>query len=237
MIKVFKEPTIALREQVIDTEALPEYPISQRKLLGYVPHIHFKLIAIEPSQIQYFKLDSSGFLPELELIFSDYMQYFRADLFALDNEIISIFINSKIGSLQDIKMDFKILEYNYDRFSDVIYVKGTPNVDGLYLQENIAYRKKKSFEALNELTTKLELGLGSNIESTDDMMTWINPGDTNISFIKYVTKWAYKDVQSFFWSFIDFYYNLNFINVEIEMISDASKNVAVIDGGEPIQQL
>lgn len=230
-ITVNKEPAIKVTDLNIDLQDLPEMQLAQKDIIGLVPYIQFKTMPIESSQINYCKIQSTGFLPEIELIFNDFMQTFRSEYFALDNEIISVYINSRIGSLHDIKMDFKITNYNYDQDSDQIYVYGTSNIDGIYLQQSYAIPNKSSYDALDEITSKLEIGLASNIAATNDTMTWVNPGTENLSFIQHITEAAYKDPESFFWSFIDLYYNLNFINVEEEMLSDASKLKGVLDNG------
>jgi hypothetical protein len=88
-----------------------------------------------------------------------------------------------------------------------------------------------SYDVLSEISKKLGLGFVSNFESTNDEMTWINPRTGLERFIQDVTIHSYKDEQSFFWSFIDFYYNFNFINVEQEMEELASKTYGLIDAG------
>jgi hypothetical protein len=44
---------------------------------------------------------------------------------------------------------------------------------------------------------------------------------------------SYKDDSGFMWSFIDFYYNLNYIDAEIELKEDTSKNTTtLVDSGQ-----
>ena len=61
------------------------------------------------------------------------------------------------------------------------------------------------------------MGFATNMNNTDDNMTWINPSDTTLEFIKNVTERAYISNDTFVWSFIDFYYNINFVDVEKEL--------------------
>ena len=71
-----------------------------------------------------------------------------------------------------------------------------------------------SYDTLKALAKDMHLGFNSNIQNTTDNMNWLNFSLENHTFIKDVTKRAYKSDNSFFDSFIDFYYNLNFIDVE-----------------------
>lgn len=233
MLDNIKSPSIKLKEYAVPLEGRSSEQISQKDMIGIIPYIQLRSITIEASQIRYFKLESTGIIPTLDLAFADFTMLFKAEHFALDNEIISVYINSRIGSLRDIKMDFKITHYDYDRAEDLIYLKGIPNIDRLYLEIQQAYRDTTSYEVFNSISTELELGLVSNVSSTSDAMNWINPGKTVKEFIEFLTKHTYKDENSFFWSFVDFYYNINLIDVQSEMNSDIVDNVGVIDTGDP----
>ena len=180
----------------------------------------------------YFKLESIEWLPRLTIVIKDWSSQLKAKLFALDNQNITIFINARENGLRDILMDFKIMTYDYDQKKDVVMITGWPNINELYIEKNKSYPNMTSYEVLEQIATTYKLGFATNINATNDRMTWINPGDIAEEFIIKTVHRAYTNDDAFMWSFLDVYYNLNFFDVEVEMDSDASKQVGVVSFGE-----
>jgi hypothetical protein len=149
---------------------------------------------------------------------------------------MSVYINSRTEKLVDIKMDFKVSEFDYNRQTDEIYVKGFINIDDLWIEEILSYPDKTSYQVLEERSANLSLGYATNIENTNDKMTWICPGTNTIDFFQNVTKHGYLSDNSFMWSYIDFHYNLNYIDVEKEMEEDASQNKGILSHGVPMKE-
>lgn len=199
--------------------------------LGYLPIAYYQGMPIESGNIVYFKLESTEWLPKLTMTIKDWSSQMRSKLFALDNQNITIFINARENGLKDILMDFKIITYDYDPKQDLIFITGWPNVNGLYLEKTASYPKKTSFEVLEQLAKEYKLGFATNINNTNDKMTWINPGQLAEEFIIRTVHRSYVSDEAFMWSFLDVYYNINFIDVEIEMGTDASKQVGVVSFG------
>jgi hypothetical protein len=203
--------------------ATQDLAISDIGNLGKLPLVWYNGILIHPKLINSFYLDTEGFLPRLRIYFKDANDIMDNSAFAMDNTIISIYIDSRTkdsGSspaLRPIRMDFKIVDFTFLETEKLFYIQGLPNVDGLYLQNIQSFSKKSSYNTLKDLATKIKLGFNTNISSTDDVMNWINPGIENYKFIQDVTEKSYKDESSFFTSFIDYYYNLNFVEVETEL--------------------
>lgn len=178
---------------------------------------------ISPELITYVKLFNNKFLPEIEMLCTDNAGVLMDGLFPFDGDIIlSIFVKSTIEDTYPIRMDFRILEFNPIQ-TDVIegektfLIKGILDVAKLHYTEFEAFNKSTSFNVLQNLSKRIGLGFASNIDNTDDNMTWINPAITNLEFIQHVTKRAYISDETFVWSFIDFYYNLNFVDIEKEL--------------------
>jgi len=65
-----------------------------------------------------------------------------------------------------------------------------------------------------------KLGFASNIDNTNDLMLWINPADSNLEFIQQVVKHSYRSEESFLLAYIDFYYNLNYVDIESTLNED-----------------
>lgn len=224
MINQILKPNIEVRNIEISSFSDNELYIKEMgnkvKELGRDPLLWYNGIYIPPYLIDSFYLKSNEFLPSLEVYFSDETRTLVNIGFALDNTIISIYIDSRTKdsnnnpALRPIRMDFKITDFRYDEDSSLFYVYGVPNIDGLYLQKIKAYENMTSFEALQQISKDIKLGFATNTANTNDKMNWLNRSLESHTFIKDITKRAYKSDNTFFDSFIDFYYNLNFIDVE-----------------------
>jgi len=121
-----------------------------------------------------------------------------------------------------IRMDFKIIDYNIiknniESNDKKFHFKGILDIEELHYTIFESYKKTTSYNVLLELSKKLGLGFATNITNTDDNMTWINPSNTYLEFINNITEHAYINDNTFVWSFIDFYYNLNFVDIEKEL--------------------
>lgn len=210
---------------------------SEQKTWGYNPLLWYNGIIINENYIDFFELNTTSFLPQLKVIFKDQTYLMGNQAFSLDNTIISLYMDSRTkdsggsNTLRPIRMDFKIIDYGYVDSTKSFYIKGVPDVNGLYLQKIKSYSNKTSFDTLKEISTELKLGFNSNLSSTDDSMNWINPSMEYVYFINYITKNSYKDDQSFMVSFIDYYYNLNYINVEQQLSEDISNQRGAVQTG------
>jgi hypothetical protein len=236
MITVKREPSIVTQKISLDVGGPGNQQSTGKEIYGTYPILYLKGLPIESSQLRYFKLNSNNFLPEIEATFIDPLATYKSENFPLDNEIMSVYINSRTEKLVDIKMDFKVSEFDYNRQTDEIYVKGFINIDDLWIEEILSYPDKTSYQVLEERSANLSLGYATNIENTNDKMTWICPGTNTIDFFQNVTKHGYLSDNSFMWSYIDFHYNLNYIDVEKEMEEDASQNKGILSHGVPMKE-
>lgn len=146
-----------------------------------------------------------------------------------DDTKFEIFLNSSDELIKSIHLVFKIL--NHKKQPDNSYIfEGVLSVDDLYVPSSKSY-KGTSFEALRKIAKKLDLGFNSNIEGdTDDEMKWINTNKEYKDFIKEIIQHSYKDENTFLYGFIDFYYCLNYIDVEKEYKRDVSQDFMVETG-------
>jgi hypothetical protein len=233
MIENISRPTI----EVLGIE-IAKHPDSQAdgmaENLGREPLLWYNGVVIPTQDISSFSLDTNGFFPVLKVFFSDDSTLIG---FAEDNTIISVFISSRTKAndgtmkLHPIRMDFKIVDYGYMDGEGIYFIQGYPDVDGLYLEKIKSFRNKSSFEVMGEIAKSLKLGFNTNVSSTDDRMTWMNIGSDNAHFIQETTDKAYKSDSSFFTSFIDYNYCLNFVDVEKQMQTDINNQRAIISGG------
>jgi hypothetical protein len=215
--------------------------------IGKAPLIWYNGLVIPRNMISSFELNTDGFFPVLKLFFMDSLSIMNNEAMALDNSIISIYIDSRTkdyGSstiLTPIRMDFKIVDYAYLDDENLYYIQGYPNVDNLYLNDIKSYKNMSSYEVMVEMAKNLKLGFSTNISSTDDKMNWLNIGISNNEFIQDTTAKSYKSDSNFFKSFIDYYYNLTFVDVETQLRAEIEKQKGVtttshITVGEPESQ-
>lgn len=222
------EPTIKVTEISLEPNG---YSRNQRNQfltgMGNAPFVYYNGYHIEYGDIDFFELYHEGMIPALKLIFKDKNGLFKDDGFPLDDTIITIFIYSNSQRLRSIKMDFKVSNFK-DLQNGMLSINGIANIPRLFLRKFKSYSKKTSFETLKELAKDLELGFASNVSNTNDRMTWINTGNPNHQFIKDILKNSYLSDESFLFCYIDFYYNLCYVDLEKELIRDNTQDKQII---------
>ena len=177
---------------------------------------------IDPRDVIYVKLFNSKFLPEIELYCNDSKGILFNDLYPFDHDtIISIFVKSYSEVIMPIRMDFRVTEYETvktDGRRNVFkyLIKGILDVDDLHFS-NYEVVKDTSYELIKKLALRMKLGFASNVTSSNDSMKWINPATTIKKWIKEITEYSWISADSFVWTFIDFYYNLNYVNIQEEL--------------------
>lgn len=190
--------------------------------LGKYPYVSFQNVLIEPQDISYLKIFNSQFLPMLEINFTDPKSVFNDEKLPLDDSAISIFIRSSSEVLRPIRMDFKVLNFSINKNnggnSNLVeyHLLATLHISELFYTPFRAMNDT-SFNVLKTLSTENKLGFATNIKDTVDKMGWINPSYTVKEFMEHVTMRSYLNDSSFLFSFIDFYYNLNYVDIETEL--------------------
>ena len=199
----------------------------------YVPYVYLKKIndtttspqisgtSISPQDIIYIKLYNSQFLPAVELYCTDSKGILFNDLYPYNNDtILCVFVKSKSKNEMPIRMDFKVTYYqtiNTDEKNAFKYlIRGILNVEDLHYSRYETF-KGSSYDVIKQIALKTKLGFASNVDKSDDSMTWINPGDTYKEFIKDITKYSFVSEDAVVWTFIDFYYNLNYVDIQTEL--------------------
>lgn len=193
-----------------------------------------------------FVLDSSGFLPILNFTFTPDDAVFISVNYPKDGDIVSLYIRSPGDIYNPIRMDFKILTVLGDVSSKYSPQGADPDgryfrfniiaeayIPGLYTQRIKSFPYQTSYNCLLTVSQDLNLGFFSNEKSTEDEMTWICPSYSYYDFIQEVSLRAYKDDNaSFYDSWIDFYYNLNFVNMgtQFSFLGTCKESVRIIPG-------
>ena len=106
-------------------------------------------------------------------------------------------------------------------------------MSSLYLKQFKSYSNLSSFNVLRKISDDTGLGFYSNVQNTDDQMTWLNTGKKVFHFIQDIFDRCYLSDQSFLFGYIDYYYNLTLVDLEQEIkrnIKDQKGVVTVIHG-------
>lgn len=184
------------------------------------PYIMMNGKEIKNNLIGRFEIDCMGFMPKLFFtmsLVSTKVDFFKR-VFPRAGDIVSVFLRSPNDNIKPIRNDYQVVTVDYvgsnypgDMGEGFLRITGRLYIPTFYTQRSFSV-EGTSYEALKKVAEELEIGFASNVDSTDDSMRWMTLGNYE-NFINNVTKHAWQNEESFFTSFIDFYYNLNFINV------------------------
>lgn len=200
------------------------------KTIGLVPFVWYNAFQISPGYIKYFELGSnSNNLPQLKLVFQDEFGFLKDKAFPLDDTKITIFINPRSEQLKPIHMDFKIAQFNI--LDGICTLTGIIDVNELMLKKYSSLGKKTSFNALQEIAKTSGLGFSTNISDTADEMLWMQNGRRTIEFLEDISRHGYISDQTFVYQYIDFYYNLTYVDVEKEIRKDITNELGVANTG------
>lgn len=183
------------------------------------PLVQINKYSFSENEITNFELDLTGFLPTITVLIAQGDGRFLSKSYPKDGDPISIFIRSRVKEFNPIRCDFEITSISSAPSTDstgntVLYsIDATLRVPRLYAEFCKAYKDMSSYDALMTLATDMKLGFASNELITNDKMTWLCPYDTYLKFLNDVTKASYKDDDSFFETWIDHFYIMNFVNV------------------------
>jgi hypothetical protein len=184
------------------------------------PYVLMNGKEIPPSILGRLEIDCMGFMPKLFMTMSvmrGKTDFFKR-IFPRAGDIISIFLRSPNDNIKPIRNDYQIVtvdymgsEYPGDAGESFLRITGRLYIPNFYAQKTFSI-EGSSYEVLKKIAEELEIGFASNVDGTDDKMKWMSVGNYE-GFINNVSKHIWQDENSFFTTFIDFYYNLNFVNV------------------------
>jgi hypothetical protein len=183
------------------------------------PVVSINNYTFNENELIHLSISCIDWIPVVNLTVKTLNGIFLTRHFPKDGDLISVFIRSSNNLFKPIKMDFLITEINtsYSRDREgsemTYYFTGFLRIPNFYADWCVSYPEMSSVEVMIEIANKFGLGFVSNEVSTEDTMTWINPTKPVPLFIQDLVKHAYKDENSFFDSWIDVYYNLNFMNM------------------------
>jgi len=216
--------------QLFDREGASTY---RRQSGKSNPLIKIGTSILPRNNIMSLEIRQDSFIPEIQLMFTDYEFAFTSRTYPVSDIIVSIFIQSNVKELKSFSGDFIITNISsipIPGSNNIMYsVSGELHIPKLYSSYSKSYKNMSSLAVLEQVANELNLGFADNQpEGTNDIMTWLMPNISYREFINQVIKFAYKNDNSFFDCFIDRYYNLNFINVEKQFAKDTEIDTGYI---------
>ena len=182
--------------------------------------------------IKYFSLETTSFIPTIELIIEcQYNDLMKGNAIK-DGDICSVFINQGHGSLKSYRGDFQITyakipemlqSQTYTKIKIKIY--GELYIPAIYDATQTFSFAGSSRDALIDIAQKLGLGFFfSDPENTQDSQMWYSMSDGDqknigsstspaIEYIKNTALHAWKNFPSFYDCWIDPRYAISFINI------------------------
>jgi hypothetical protein len=191
-----------------------------------IPYIGVKGYTFTPNEIMMCEIDTTGFIPIITIkIETAGSTSFTSTAFPTDGDLVSIYLRGRDDLYVPIRNDYLITHIEMiksndeENISSRIIIEGKLNIPGLYDERTEAF-DDTSYNVLRNIAKKLGLGFSTNIKSTDDKMKWLCHNISQEEFMKNITDCAWRDDKSFFTSYIDVYYNLNFINVNTQFADE-----------------
>lgn len=197
--------------------------------LGYVPFVWYNSYPLESTQIEFLELSIIDGLPTLKLTFRDLLGLMKDRAFPMDDTPISIFLNPRSKQLKPIHLDLKIIDFKI--ITSVVTCVSVLDVNRLYVKEFQSYKNLSSYEVLKKITSEIGLGFNSNVESSNDKMTWINTGKKVRNFFDDVIDNSYLGEQNFVMGYIDYYYNYNYVDLQKELKRNIGEEKGISDTG------
>lgn len=176
-------------------------------------------------EIRSITIDCTEFLPKITLSIGLISQLFIAKEMPKDGDIISIAIRSRNDLLKIIRNDYVITGVhsmpNSTETKSPVFMTfyGELFIPGLKSQKNDFSFEGTTYDALMSFAKTFGLGFASNDDNTDDKQIWLKANIAGDIYVNNLTERAWRDQESFYQCWIDIYYNLNFVNINKQLIS------------------
>lgn len=229
------QPILKLDQMtIIDTEtgatgAIDVSENKRRKTGDLFPFIMINKYTLVADELLSFSISEADFLPFLEFSMAMNNGIFQSNHFPKDGDVVSVYIRSKRKLIKPIRMDFDIMyiDANPSRDSsgetNIFSFLCVLRIPGMFAENCKAFRNKTSFDTIMSVSKELGLGFATNMTRTLDEMTWICPNLTYREFIAETTRHAYASDESFFTTFVDKYYHVNFVDLK-QQLDDGDQN-------------
>ena len=213
------EPAILPTEIKLDNLGEDGGGDKQTKNIGsYKPFILVNSYQFGPEDIESFELDLSGVVPQCSIVLADNKNSFQVEFYPRDGDFFTILLNSKQQeTFKSVHMDFDITSVEIEPATEgatpIISMEGIAKIPKLYAEECQTLESASSLDHLELISRDLELGLATNVDSTEDAQSRIQAFVTYYDFIESIVEDSYISDDSFTVYHIDQYYYLNYVDV------------------------
>lgn len=190
-----------------------------------LPIIYYYTKEIPIGDVSKIIIDNTKFIPTCYLKFTDVFNIMHDIGFPGDNSTFTVVLPPNSPVLGNIFLKFKIKKYKVNGTTNTnkkIEMFGILDVDKLYISLYKSYHMS-SYDLFKNFADDSGLGFMSNVDSSSDKMPWLNPSISYFEFLKDTISKAWLNDNGFLWSFIDLFYNLNYVDVETALNDDLSK--------------
>ncbi len=233
IISQIDQPSIKIKK--IEMQQDPTGPKGQAQYtdgLGYTPFVWYQKFQIREEDIRSLQIYHVGIIPKITLTFADPNGSFKDDGTPMNDTTMDLFLNSTSKNLKSIHFVFKIEEFiaNKAQPGQTFTIRGTINVPDLYVIANKSFNDT-SFGALRTMCKELGLGFNSNIDNTNDKMSWRNTNKKPYEFIEEIIAHSYINDDSYMAGYIDWYFCFNYVDLEKEYNRNISGDVGLDTSG------
>lgn len=187
------------------------FRIESEYIGAVAPFILFNDYTFNYKLIDSLILEYRGILPDLQFVIHDQNGEFSAITLPTEGDEIYLYLKPHAKKFKEIYIQFEVV--NYRKYNSYHSFNCIPKIPFLFDEKCVGYENKSMYELLDSLSDELKLGFSSNIDSTSDKMNRIRAVESPVQFINREIKTTYKSEDTFFTWFIDFYYNLNFVEL------------------------
>ena len=231
IIAQIDQPTLKLESIEMRLDINRESTEVSADSMGMMPLVSYSSNPIQDRDIVILKLYHAGMIPKCQLTFVDSQNLIRNVGQPKDDTRVDVFIHARSNSLKSIHLSFvieKFKQVSAGQYSIIgsLYIPGGQ----MLYQTQYGNFEGTSFEALREISKKMGLGFNSNIINTEDKMNWVYAGKKTWETMDEIIKNSYINDTSFMAGYIDFYYCMNYVDVQKESDRDISDDVGIETG-------
>lgn len=213
------EPAILPTEIKLDNLGEDGGGAKQTKNIGSVkPFVLVNSYQFGPEDIESFDLVLSGIVPKCSLVLADNKNAFGVESYPRDGDFFTILLNSKQQeTFKSVHMDFDIASVEVapatEGTTPTITLEGVCKVPRLYAEDCQTLESGSSLDHLELVARDLELGVATNIDSTNDSQSRIQAFVTYSDFIKSIVEDSYISDDAFTVYHIDQWYYVNYVDI------------------------
>ena len=225
----YSEPSIKVDELKISDKNYAAIGVKPEKISYYIPVVFINDFMIPQTNITNFYLDYSSFAPQVMVEFVDITNGMLSTNIPKPGSYIKVLIDGygDRNYYKPIRQDFIITninktnktfgEYqNYPNSGNPIKYKltGVLNVPMGFRKMSWCSSKINARQAIFNISTAIGLGFATNFDVNNkvDVMKWVNTQNKSLyDFMREITQHSCYSPYTFFTSFIDQYYVLNYV--------------------------